>query len=149
MEEASIGAASRATGVKVPTIRYYEEIGLLPPPPRTGSNRRIFGEVDLERLRFIRHARELGFGIEAIRTMIDLQAEPDTPCSSVDAIARERLAEVEKKVASLQALKKELQRMIRDCGQNRVGDCRIIEALLHHEQCRYHGERPTTETPRS
>ena len=118
-----------ATGVKVPTIRYYEEVGLLPRAPRTGSNRRFYGAVDLDRLRFIRHARELGFEVESIRTLLALQGRPETSCESVDAIARKHLAEVNRRIDSLLALRRELQRMITSCGHGRIADCRIIEAL--------------------
>ncbi|NJO54658.1 MAG: MerR family transcriptional regulator, partial [Bacteroidales bacterium] len=70
MRSMSIGELSRQTGVKVPTIRFYEEIGLLPPPPRTASNRRVYGTDAVQRLSFIRHARELGFEVEAIRALL-------------------------------------------------------------------------------
>jgi DNA-binding transcriptional MerR regulator len=73
MSDIAIGELPRQTGVKVPTIRYYEGVGLLPKPPRTESNRRLYGEVSIKRLRFIRHARELGFEIEAIRGGLILQ----------------------------------------------------------------------------
>ena len=136
MKEISIGKAAQATGVKVPTIRYYEEIGLLPPAPRTGSNRRLYGELDLDRLRFIRRARELGFEVGAIVALLKLQSKPETSCTSVDIIARERLAEVDRRIANLQALKRDLQRMIRRCGRERVSDCRIIKALQDHDRCR-------------
>ena len=75
-QKVSIGEASRSSGVKVPTIRYYEQIGLLPAPPRTESNRRTFDARDLRRLAFIRHARELGFEIDAIRTLLTLAGRP-------------------------------------------------------------------------
>lgn len=132
MQEVNIGAAAKATGVKVPTIRYYEEIGLLPRAPRTGGNRRLYGPADLDRLRFIRRARELGFEIEAIRTLLDLQGKPENSCTSIDAIARDRLREVESRIANLLSLRAELKRMIRSCGQGRVAECRIIEALEDH-----------------
>ena len=90
-----IGAAARHCGIKVPTIRYYEDIGLLPAPVRTASNRRLYDAADLRRLAFIRHARELGFDIEAIRTLLALQDEPGTSCAAADAVAQARLAEVE------------------------------------------------------
>jgi DNA-binding transcriptional MerR regulator len=80
----SIGEASRSCGVKVPTIRYYEQIGLLPAPPRTESNRRTFDAGDLRRLAFIRHARELGFEIDAIRTLLTLQDDPRQPCATAE-----------------------------------------------------------------
>jgi DNA-binding transcriptional MerR regulator len=66
-QKVSIGEAARSSGVKAPTIRYYEQIGLFPAPPRTEGNRRTFDAADLRRLAFIRHARELGFNIDAVR----------------------------------------------------------------------------------
>ena len=138
MANLSIGAAARASGVKVPTIRYYESIDLLPSPPRTGSNRRFYDEGDVRRLAFIRHARELGFEIEAIRTLLQLQDEPDQPCAGADAIARGRLAEVERRIASLEALRAELVRMVEGCSHGHVAACRVIEILADHGECRHH-----------
>jgi DNA-binding transcriptional MerR regulator len=77
-----IGAAARASGVKIPTIRYYEQIGLVPAPLRTHSNRRRYTDAELRRLASIRHARELGFEIEAIRALLALQDNPDHPCEA-------------------------------------------------------------------
>lgn len=138
MRNLTIGAAARSSGVKVPTIRYYEAIGLLPPPPRTDSNRRLYGAGDLERLAFIRHARELGFDLDAIRALLDLQGVPQQSCAEVDAIASRHLVEVERRLASLGALKAELERMINGCRRGRIRDCRIIEVLKDHAQCRHH-----------
>ena len=134
-EKVSIGEASRSCGVKVPTIRYYEQIGLLPTAPRTEGNRRTFDAGDLRRLVFIRHARELGFEIDAIRTLLTLQDDPRQPCGTADAIARARLAEVEQRIQSLNALKAELGVMIESCSHGRVADCRVIEVLADHSQC--------------
>jgi DNA-binding transcriptional MerR regulator len=125
----AIGEAARRSGVKVPTIRYYEEIGLLPAPPRTQGNRRAYDPADLRRLAFIRHARELGFEIEAIRTLLSLQDDPGQSCATADEIARARLAEVDQRIAKLTALKGELKRMIASCAQGAVADCRVIETL--------------------
>ena len=124
-----IGAAARVTGVKIPTIRYYEACGLLAAPERTGSNRRLYDDADLHRLAFIRHARELGFETDAIRTLLALQDEPGQSCVAADLIARARLAEVKQRIASLSALKVELERMIRNCKRGKVADCRVIEAV--------------------
>ena len=85
-----IGEAARRSGVKVPTIRYYEQIGLLPAPPRTESNRRLYDARDLRRLAFIRHARELGFEVDAIRALLALQDNPNQSCAAADMIARAR-----------------------------------------------------------
>lgn len=133
-----IGAVSQQSRVKVPTIRYYEQIGLLPVPPRSEGNRRQYDEADLRRLAFIRHARELGFEISAIRALLALQDHPEQSCATVDQIARAHLAEVERRMTSLAALKAELVRMITDDAHGRVGQCRVIEVLADHGLCRYH-----------
>ena len=124
-----IGEVARRTGVKVPTIRYYEGIGLLPAPPRTEGNRRVYDAADLRRLAFIRHARELGFEVDAIRTLLSLQDHPDQSCAAADSIARARLAEVDRRITRLTALKAELQRMVDHCAAGRVSECRVIETL--------------------
>lgn len=137
-ESVPIGEAARRTGVKVPTIRYYEEIGLLPAPVRSEGNRRYYGADDLHRLTFIRHARELGFEIEAIRTLLSLQDDPNQRCDTADAIAKARLLEVERRIRSLYALKAELEMMIEGCRHGRVGKCHVIEILADHGKCIHH-----------
>jgi len=121
--------------VKATTIRYYEQIGLLQAPERTDGNRRFYREPDLRRLAFIRHARELGFEIEAIRALLTLQDDPSQPCATADGIARARLGEVEQRIRSLLALKTELELMIEGCSHGRVGECRVIEVLADHGKC--------------
>ncbi len=135
LADVPIGEASKASGVKVPTIRYYEQIGLLPAPPRTEGNRRLYDKRDIERLVFIRHARDLGFEIEAIRTLLDLQDNPDQSCEAADAIARARLEDVEMRIRKLQSLKTELLRMLECTAHGRIDQCRVIEVLGHHEEC--------------
>jgi len=135
MTEMPIGEMARRSQVKVPTIRYYEQIGLLPSPPRSEGNRRLYDERDLRRLSFIRHARDLGFEIDAIRTLLTLQDNPDQPCAEADAIARDKLAEVNARIESLLALKEELEAMVGGCEHRCVGDCRVIGVLLDHDQC--------------
>lgn len=124
-----IGEAAQRTGVKIPTIRYYEQIGLLPAPVRTDGNRRLYQETELRRLSFIRHARELGFDLKAIRALLSLQDHPERSCASADAIARARLAEVRQRIARLKALEDELTRMIDECARGRIAECRVIETL--------------------
>lgn len=140
--EFSIGELSRRAEVKVPTIRYYEQIGLLPPPPRTEGHQRRYGRSALERLAFIRHARELGFNVEAIRALLALQDNPDQSCATADKIAKARLIEVEKRITRLVALREELRRMIEECACGRVAECRVIEALADSG----HGHGRLTET---
>ena len=135
MKQISIGQASIKSGVKVPTIRYYEQIGLLPAPPRTEGNRRSYADDDIRRLAFIRHSRELGFEIDAIRTLLALQDDPNQPCGTADQIARARLIEVEQRIRSLNALKAELEAMVEGCKQGTVCDCRVIEILADQGKC--------------
>lgn len=135
LQELSIGKASEQSGVKIPTIRYYEQIGLLPVPQRSDGNRRHYDKADVRRLAFIRHARELGFEIDAIRTLLILQDDPSQPCAKADKIARARLADVEQRLASLTALKAELISMVEGCSHGHVGACRVIEVLADHSQC--------------
>ena len=132
-----IGEISRRSGVKVPTIRYYEQIGLLPTPPRTEGNRRFYGEADLQRLAFIRHGRELGFEIDAIRTLLILQEDRNQSCASACDIARARLEEVEQRLRSLKALRVELKSML-ECSQHgKVAECRVIEVVADHGKCKF------------
>lgn len=125
----SISEAARQSGVKVPTIRYYEEIGLLPDVTRSEGNRRMYDRRNLSRLAFIRHSRELGFEVDAIRTLLELQDNPAQSCEMADAIARARLVDVEKRIASLELLRAELEKMVSECASGRIGECRVIEVL--------------------
>lgn len=131
----SIGALAKRTGTKVQTIRYYEQIGLLPDPDRTKGGQRRYRETDLDRLSFIRHARQLGFSLDAIRELLDLSDTPDHSCTDVDRIARRQLKEVEDRIARLKTLRVELKRMIADCKQDTVADCRVLEVLRDHSEC--------------
>ena len=131
----TIGKLGEATGVKIPTIRYYEQIGLLPAPERSAGNQRLYGQSAQDRLAFIRHARELGFSLDAIRDLLSLSDGPDQSCAAADIIAKEQLAAVEARIARLAALKAELERMITQCAQGTIADCRVIEVLSDHSLC--------------
>lgn len=130
-----IGELARRTGVKVPTIRFYEQIGLLAPPPRTEGNQRRYGKAEIDRLNFIRHARELGFEVEQIRELLAMSQEPQASCHQADSIAKAHLREVDRRIERLQVLREELARMIDECGHGRICDCRIIEVLADHSHC--------------
>ena len=130
-----IGELAKRTGVKVPTIRFYEQIGLVEPPPRTEGNQRRYGQAEADRLNFIRHARELGFEVDNIRELLAMYEQPQASCHQADSIAKAHLAEVDRRIASLTALRMELQRMIDECGHGRICDCRIIEVLADHSEC--------------
>ena len=131
----SIGTLAKRTGTKVQTIRYYEQIGLMPEPGRTEGGQRRYGDVDLDRLAFIRHSRQLGFSLGAIRELLELSDSPERSCAEVDAVAQKQLREVEARISRLEALRAELRRMIGECSADRVADCRILEVLRNHEEC--------------
>lgn len=131
----TIGNLAKRTGTKVQTIRYYEQIGLMPEPGRTGGGQRRYDEADLDRLSFIRHARQLGFTLEAIRELLDLSDHPDRPCHEADVIARRQLKQVEQRLARLEALRTELKRMVHECSGGRTADCRVLEVLRDHSEC--------------
>ena len=131
----TIGKLGQSAGVKVPTIRYYEAIGLLPEAQRSAGNQRLYTCRTLERLSFIRHARELGFPLDAIRDLLSLSDRPDQSCAAADAIARTQLAAVAARISRLNALRTELQRMVAQCAGGSIADCHVIEVLGDHSLC--------------
>lgn len=131
----TIGRLSINAGVKVPTIRYYEDIGLMPEPERTEGNQRRYVRAHLERLNFIRHARDLGFSVEAIRDLLSLQATPDAPCHDADRIAADNLADVRAKIARLKKLEAELEHIVSECAGGRAGECNVLATLADHSLC--------------
>ncbi len=124
-----IGELGLATGTKVETVRYYEKIGLLPPPGRTAGNYRAYSSDHLARLSFIRRARDLGFTLEAVRELLTFSDDKAQSCEAVDVIARAHLTEIDCKIADLQALRSELARVLGSCSNGTVADCKIIESL--------------------
>lgn len=129
MDYVAIGRLAALTGVKVPTIRFYEEIDLLPSPTRTAGGQRRYGPRVVTRLTFIRHARDLGFDIDEIRALLRLADTPDASCEAVDALARQQVSRIDGKIARLRAMRRELTAVMKACHGPRVRDCRIIEAL--------------------
>jgi Cu(I)-responsive transcriptional regulator len=128
-EQLSIGDLAKATDTKVETIRYYERIDLLPAPARTRGNYRSYNSKQLGRLSFIRRARDLGFSLRQVRDLLGLSDQRRRSCAAVGVIAREHLAEVDRKIAGLAALRRELDSIISQCSHGTVAECRIIEAL--------------------
>lgn len=131
----TIGGLSKAAGVKVTTIRYYESTGLMGTARRSDSGQRRYDEQDVERLSFVRHARELGFSMDSIRTLLELQTDPGRDCAVVDGIARAQLADVQTRIAQLSSLACELERMITSCEGGRVESCRVLATLGDHGAC--------------
>lgn len=131
----TIGTLSRQTGVKIPTIRYYEQMGLMAAAERSEGNQRRYGLCDRDRLSFIKHARDLGFTIEAIRELLELSAHPERPCADADQIAVRQLQSVREKIARLQTLETELGRIATCCHGDHIKDCYVLQSLANHEMC--------------
>lgn len=132
----SIGHVAKTTGLKIPTIRFYEQEGLLRAPARLPNGRRVYSDTDIRRLIFIRHSRDLGFELEDVKSMLELADRPELSCEDADEIARRHLMSVEQRISQLLLLKTELSRIARACsGGGSAGECRVIEALAGHEGC--------------
>lgn len=129
----TIGKLAKAAGVTTPTIRYYEEIGLLPAADRSESGQRVYGADDLERLTFIRRCRDFGFGIDQVRLLAGLSISADKDCREVGDIARGHLQEVQAKLAELKALERSMQRFVAQCDSVCCGgpgrDCVVFKDL--------------------
>ncbi|MFC5499313.1 helix-turn-helix domain-containing protein [Caenimonas terrae] len=129
----SIGAASRQTGCSVPTIRYYEEVGLLPPAARSEGNQRHYDAAAIRRLSFIRRCRDFGFTLEQVRELAGLVDQPTRDCVEVRDIAQAHLQQVQQKLAELQALEASLSAFVCSCDTACAGgpavDCTILEEL--------------------
>ncbi|MEM9634227.1 MAG: helix-turn-helix domain-containing protein [Pseudomonadota bacterium] len=133
----SIGELSKRTGVKVPTIRYYEKEGLLEAPLRTEGNQRRYRASELDRLGFIKHCRDLGLPMPAIRDLIELSQHPDSPCEQADQIAATQLGEVRLRIIHLKKLEAELERIAASCqGSHTVTECNVLKAFGDHSLCR-------------
>ena len=126
----SIGQLAAASGCKVPTIRYYEATGLLPRPERTAGNQRRYTAGDLERLRFIRRGRILGFPLGTIGALLALADDRARPCAEVDGIARTQIAAIDRRIEELEGLRGQLRRMLEQCRHGTVADCRVLATLF-------------------
>ncbi|MCA1774025.1 MAG: helix-turn-helix domain-containing protein [Halomonas sp.] len=130
-----IGELASRTHCKPETVRYYERIGLLPDASRNEGNQRRYSETTVQRLMFIRHARDFGFSVDAVRELLDMADHPTRPCHQVDSLARRHLAEVESRIQRLTVLREELERTVAQCDGNSVAQCRIIQVLSDHRLC--------------
>lgn len=134
MSNFPIGKLSELTGCKIPTIRYYEEEGLLQEPYRTEGNQRRYSNDHLKRLSFILHSRELGFTLDEVRELIDL-SNNEHGGHEADRIAEKHLQTVKQKIKQLQSLSKELTNMLKSCSHEEKERCFVIEALFDHSLC--------------
>jgi DNA-binding transcriptional MerR regulator len=130
----TIGEMGRESGVNPETIRYYERTGLMAVPPRSASGYRRYDDTAVKRLRFIRRGRELGFGIEEIKTLLQLADHPEHPCREADSLARAHLAAVDARIADLIAMRDVLAKLV-GCQSHTAEHCRLIETLDQRECC--------------
>jgi Cu(I)-responsive transcriptional regulator len=125
----TIGRLAEATGTNVETVRYYERAGLIAPPARTSGNYRSYRTEDLERLRFIRRTRQLGFSLEEVRALLDMARQRDRDCATVDELAKRHLSDIDRKIDDLKALRRELAGVISSCAGGTMAECRILDAF--------------------
>lgn len=128
----TIGKAAKNSGVSVKMIRHYEALGLLKGVPRTESNYRMYGENEVHTLRFIKRARNLGFSIEDIRTLLSLWQNKSRPSAAVKKIAGAHMASLEKKIREMQSMVTTLRHLTHHCHGDQRPECPILEDLAHH-----------------
>ena len=124
----TIGRLSKSSGVNIETIRYYEKIHLLPKPARTAGGHRLYSSEEARKLHFIRRARELGFSLIEIRSLIGLESAHPT-CADVFAMADEHIAAIRSRIRDLKKLEKRLVTLAQQCAQNSAVECPILDAL--------------------
>ena len=128
-----IGGLAERTGTNAPTIRYYEEIGLLRAADRESGGQRVYAEEDVKRLTVIRRCREFGFSIEQVRSLLALLDDPERSCLEVRDLAREHLATVRGKLRELRALERSIARFVESCNSLCLGgpgpDCVVLDDL--------------------
>ncbi len=125
----SIGEVARRSGVKIETIRFYERSGLLEPPPRTAGGHRMYSRAGVQRLIFIRRARELGFTLARVRELLAFADERGATCAEVERLARDHLAEVRSRIADLSRMDVVLSDLVTHCAGDTVPECPILEVL--------------------
>lgn len=129
MPSLTIGRLATVTGVNLETVRYYERIGLMPPPARTASGHRTYEHPHVRRLAFIRRARELGFSIEQIRALLALAEPSRSSCAQVQEIAQTHLGEVRAKLADLARLERILSETVDRCSGDPAPSCPVLDML--------------------
>lgn len=147
----NIGQAAAVSGVSAKMIRNYEAMGLLPAAPRTDAGYRQYGEADVQTLRFIRHARDLGFSLQAVGQLVGLWQDRQRPSRDVKALAEAHIRELDAKARELLAMKATLEHLVRGCRGDDRPECPIIESLASHAPssggCGHHHPVPTKEAP--
>src|SRR6266404_2317883 len=124
-----IGELSKRSGVNIETIRYYERVKMLAPPPRTASGRRVYDLTDLRILAFIRRSRELGFSLDEIRALLCLGGPGQASCGEVREIATRHLGDIRAKIGDLRKLERLLTNTVAKCKGNTAPDCPVLYIL--------------------
>jgi MerR family copper efflux transcriptional regulator len=125
-----VGEVAKQAGVNLQTIHYYERRGLLPKPPRTGSNYRAFPEDAVLRVRFIKRAQELGFSLKDIKELLSLRAAPGAKCADVLSRAKAKVQDIDEKISTLRRMRTALSKLMDECeGALPVSQCPILESL--------------------
>jgi len=125
----TIGKLSALTGVNIETIRYYERIKMLPPPPRSGNGRRVYDATHLRTLVFIRRSRELGFSLDEIRALMRLGGPAKATCREVRGIAAHHLEDIRAKLRDLKKLERLLATTVAKCSGRTAPDCPVLDIL--------------------
>ncbi|MGD9894396.1 MAG: Cu(I)-responsive transcriptional regulator [Lautropia sp.] len=125
----NIGEASRASRVSAKMIRYYEQIGLIPPADRTDSGYRAYTEADIHRLHFIGRARDLGFSVTEIADLLGLWNDKSRRSADVKRLAQQHIAELDRRMEDLQQMAQTLRALVRSCAGDHRPDCPILEEL--------------------
>ncbi len=126
----SIGGLSKRTGVHLETVRYYENIGIMPEPPRSAAGHRRYDHEHLKRLTFVKRSRELGFTLKEVRALLDLVDGGDYTCGEVHSLTLQHLHDVRDKIADLQRLEVALAEMSDECARGTIPECPVIETLF-------------------
>ncbi|MGM0577374.1 MAG: heavy metal-responsive transcriptional regulator [Myxococcota bacterium] len=130
MDSLTIGQVAKRAGVGVETIRFYERKGLVDEPRRGASGYRQYAPDAVRRVRFIRHAKDLGFTLREIRELLELRVDPGSTCADVRRRAADKVADVERRIARLVEMKRALERLSEACrGEGPTSECPILEAL--------------------
>lgn len=138
MDGLTTGQVARQAQVNVETVRYYERRGLLPEPNRRPSGYRNYSLEAVRRIRFIKHAQQLGFSLEEVDELLQLRVDPATPCSEVKQRAEAKHGEIERRIEDLRRMQRALTTLADTCsGEGPIHECPILDALEFHA----HGDR--------
>jgi MerR family copper efflux transcriptional regulator len=130
MDSMTIGQVAKRAGVGVETIRFYEREGLIAPPPRRRSGYRAYPAETIDRVRFVKRAKALGFSLKEIKELLALRIAPDTTCAQIKERAEAKIMDIENRIRSLRRMKQALGQLTEACsGSGSVSACPILDAL--------------------